>query len=265
MIFTRSLQLQKQKARATKITKVEVKVKWRMPLVNFTNILWAHLRQYCCAKKVQTLNLSTKSFAQKIRIKKPRLKCWWNWDLENHDFDEKKCLFFCSWKTNSINLSISSDLSCCEQLYYYVVFLEDVQKTKKVKQTTKKINWIHLQLLKLKLNKKNHSNKSPILPLPPFHWDSKEGLEHFNLMLRTSERYNPAKFLSITHTNTHTLCISLSRTHFHTHSLTQTHTLSLSLTHTHCLSFTHYTVSVSISLTNTHRLIHILSHKHKNL
>jgi hypothetical protein len=28
-------------------------------VVNFTNILWVHLRQYSCAKKDQTLNVST--------------------------------------------------------------------------------------------------------------------------------------------------------------------------------------------------------------
>ncbi len=53
------------------------------PVVNFTNILWAQLRQYSCAKKVQTKNVSTKKTLCKTFVqKKPCMKYWWNWHLE---------------------------------------------------------------------------------------------------------------------------------------------------------------------------------------
>ncbi len=41
-----------------------------MAVVNFTNILWACLRQNCCAKKIQTLNGSTKKLHAKLLYEK---------------------------------------------------------------------------------------------------------------------------------------------------------------------------------------------------
>ncbi len=45
-------------------------------VVNFTNILCAHLRQYSCAKKVQTMNVSTKKLREKLSYEKARIKRW---------------------------------------------------------------------------------------------------------------------------------------------------------------------------------------------
>jgi hypothetical protein len=45
-------------------------------VINSTNILSAHLRQYSCAKKVQTLNLSTKKLCKKLLYEKAARKCW---------------------------------------------------------------------------------------------------------------------------------------------------------------------------------------------
>jgi hypothetical protein len=52
------------------------------PMVNFTNIFWAHLRWYFCTKKSSNLKGKyKKSFAQDLRTKNPRVKYWWNWHL----------------------------------------------------------------------------------------------------------------------------------------------------------------------------------------
>ncbi len=50
-----------------KITNKRIK---KETLVNFTNILSVHLRQYFCAKKVQTYNISTKKLCAKLLYKK---------------------------------------------------------------------------------------------------------------------------------------------------------------------------------------------------
>ncbi len=69
-------------------------------VVNFTNILLVHLRQYLCAKKFNLYfkhknlcaKLSYEKAACKMLVKKDlrktlvwkklRVKCWWNWPLE---------------------------------------------------------------------------------------------------------------------------------------------------------------------------------------
>ncbi len=55
----------------------------RNAVVNFTNILWAHLRQDSCAKRSSNLKCKyKKSFAQNFCTKKARVKRWWNWRTE---------------------------------------------------------------------------------------------------------------------------------------------------------------------------------------
>ena len=43
-----------------------------IPVVNFTNILFQLLRRYFCAKKVQTLNPSTKKASRETFVQKSR-------------------------------------------------------------------------------------------------------------------------------------------------------------------------------------------------
>ncbi len=51
------------------------------PRVNFTNILWAQLHQFPCANNKFNLYFKHKSFTRNFCMKKPHVKCWWNWPL----------------------------------------------------------------------------------------------------------------------------------------------------------------------------------------
>ncbi len=52
---------------------------WSRTMINFTNILYAPLCQYSFAKRSSNLKFKYKKAS---RTKKSRVKCWWNWHLE---------------------------------------------------------------------------------------------------------------------------------------------------------------------------------------
>ncbi len=52
-----------------------------VPVVNFTNILWAHLHQYSCAKKSSTLKCKYKKASRKTFARKGPHNIFWNWHL----------------------------------------------------------------------------------------------------------------------------------------------------------------------------------------
>ncbi len=52
------------------------------PMVNITNILWAHLHQYSCANNSSNLKCKYQKARRKtLVLKKVLVKCWWNWHL----------------------------------------------------------------------------------------------------------------------------------------------------------------------------------------
>jgi hypothetical protein len=67
MILGKQLQFQESCCVRKNCSKMLVKL---IPVVVFTNTLFQLLRQYFCAKKVQTLNPSTKKLREKLSYKK---------------------------------------------------------------------------------------------------------------------------------------------------------------------------------------------------